>query len=157
MIKAIFNALFRKNRTLTFHEYIQIEKVKIDNIRACIRPVIQECMQVFAMDKEAIHNVMVRLYRYSDHKLDLRFRIVSDRSKNCNVTSNYGYEFCDYKLYFYLHERFRLNDYDYDPVFVNELDAAIRPFGIMVKEMGIVPMDEKDIKLAKYCCATIDR
>lgn len=157
MIKAIFKALFRKNRTLTFHEYVQMEKGKIDDIRACIRPVIQECMQVFAADKEMINGVMARLYRYSDHKLDLRFRIASDRSNSCNVTCNYGYEFCDYKLYFYLNERWKLNDYEYDPVFINELDAAIRPFGIMVKENGIVPMDEKDIKLAKYCRSALDR
>ena len=42
-------------------------------------------------------------------------------------------------------------------IVVNELDAAIRPFGIMVKEKCIVPMDENDIKLAKYCCRVIDR
>lgn len=157
MIKAIFKALFRKNRTLTFHEYVQIEKGKIDDIRACIRPVIQECMQVFAADKEAIKNVMSRLYRYGDHRLEVRFRMVSERSNSCNITSNYGYEFCDYKLYFYLNERWNLNDYEYDPVFINELDAAIRPFGIMYKDDHIVPMDEKDIKLAKYCCATLGR
>lgn len=157
MIKAIFKALFRKNRTLTFHEYVQIEKGKIDDIRACIRPVIQECMQVFAADKEAIKNVMARLYRYGDHRLEVRFRMVSERSNSCNITSNYGYEFCDYKLYFYLNERWNLNDYEYDPVFINELDAAIRPFGIMYKDDHIVPMDEKDIKLAKYCCATLGR
>lgn len=157
MIKAIFKALFRKNRTLTFHEYVQIQKGKIDDIRACIRPVIQECMQVFAADKDAIHKVMERLYAYGDHKLELRFRMVSDRSNSCNVTSNYGYEFCDYKLYFYLNERWNLNDYEYDPVFINELDAAIRPFGIMVKDEHIVPMDEKDVKLAKYCRATLGR
>lgn len=156
MIKAILKKIFGdfKPCNPTFHDYVQGKKKEIDDLRATIRPLIQTCMQTFACDS-IISDVMSKLYRISDHSLNIEFRF-SYGSSDCNKSDYYGYSLSDHycDLYFFLNESLELHDYDYKTVVMQELDAAVKPLGLMVKNGKLMPENKKDVELATYCRKT---
>ena len=156
MIKAILKKIFGEFKPCnpTFHDYVLGKKQEIDDLRATIRPLIQVCMQTFANDP-IISDVMDRLYRCSDHSIKIEFRF-SYGANDCNKSDYYGFSlserYCD--LYFFLHDSLKLNDYDYMSVVVQELGAAVKPLGLIVKDGNLMPDNEKDKALATYCRKT---